>query len=303
MDRRSTLYALLIFGGLLGACFLFALILFTSLDSADEGRKGWSSGPGPKIGVVEIKGVILESRETIERLVEFRRDKAIKAIVVRVDSPGGSVGPSQEIFRAIQRARKDKKVVISMGSVAASGGLYIAVAGDRIFASPGTITGSIGVISEIPDLSGLLDLTRVHVTTIKSGALKDAGSPLRPMTADEKQYFQKFVNAIYEQFLSDVASSRNLSKDEVRKVADGRVLTGQQALELKLIDEIGNLEDALDGAAKLAGEKGDPVPVFARKKQSFVQELFRDGAEGAAGAIRDQLQQGSTVELRDPRLR
>ena len=302
-DKRSSLYPVLVFGGLLAVCFLFAYILFSSLNSASESGHGWTTGSGPKIGVVEINGVITESKDVLAHLVDFRRDPAIKAIVVRVDSPGGSVGPSQEIFRAIQRARKDKKVVISMGALAASGGFYIAVAGDRIYASPGTITGSIGVISEFPDVSGLLDLAHLKATTIKSGALKDVGSPLRAMTPEEKVYFQGFVDAIYEQFLTDVADSRKLPKDEVRKVADGRVLTGKQALDLKLIDEIGNFEDAVDGAAKLAGATGEPVVVFAKKKQSFVSELWHDGAEGATSAIREELHGGSTIELRDGRLR
>lgn len=303
MEKRSSLYALAVFGGLLAICFLFSYILFSSLSGSSEAGHGWSSGSGPKIGVVEVNGVITDSKDVLEHLVEFQRDPAIKAIVVRVDSPGGAVGPSQEIFRAIQRARKDKKVVVSMGALAASGGFYVAVAADRIYASPGTITGSIGVISEFPDVSGLLDVVHVKATTIKSGPLKDVGSPLRPMTEAEKVYFQGFVNAIYDQFLSDVAESRKLPKDDVRKLADGRVLTGQQALEAKLIDELGNLEDALDGAVKLAGEKGEAVPVFAKKKQSFVQELLHDSTEGASSALREELRGGSSIELRDGRLR
>jgi protease-4 len=305
MEKRSILVPALVFGGLLAVCFIFALILFSSLGgSSDDGDKyAWTSGSGPKIGVIEVKGVITDSRDTLSQLVELRRDPAIKAIVVRVDSPGGAVAPSQEIFHAIERARKDKKVVVSMGTLAASGGFYVSVAADKVYASPGTVTGSIGVISEFPDVSGLLDWARVKATTIKSGKLKDVGSPLRPMTDDEKRYFQGLVDGIYEQFLGDVARSRKLPVEEVRKVADGRVLSGADAKQLKLVDELGNLEDAIDGAAELAGAKGTPVPVFVRKRQGLLAEILRDGAEGAAQGIKGQLPSSESVEVRDPRLR
>jgi protease-4 len=293
MERRSAVYAFLVFGGLLALCFVFLFVLFSSLDS-DKGDTTWGSGSGPRIGVVEISGVISDAKDAIARLHELRKDSQMKAILVRIDSPGGAVGPSQEIYRAILRARKDKKVVCSMGTVAASGGYYIASACDKIYASAGTVTGSIGVISEFPHVGELLKLAKVEVDTIKSGAMKDVGSPLRPMTPDERAYFQKFVLAIYEQFLSDVASARKLDKEEVRKIADGRVLTGQQALDAKLIDELGNLEDAVEGAAKLAGATGDPVPVFPHKPgRGLVGEVLRGAAES--------VEPRGSIQLRDPR--
>jgi protease-4 len=303
LEKRSTVTALLIFGGLLSACFIFALILFKSLQTSPEAGHGWSSGGGPKIGVVELKGVISDSKETLAQLVAFRRDPAIKAIVVRVDSPGGAVGPSQEMFRAIQRARKDKKVVVSMGTVAASGGFYVSMAADKVYASPGTVTGSIGVISEFPDLTGMADLVHFRATTIKSGPFKDVGNPLRPMTADEKQYLQGFVDEIYDQFLSDVAEARKLPKEEVRRVADGRILSGRRAHELKLVDELGNLEDAVDGAMALAGLQGEPSVVFAERKRGLVAELLKDGAEGAVQGVKEEMRPGGSIELRDERLK
>ncbi len=304
MEKRSTLYALLIFGGLLALCFTFAIVLFRSLGAADEAASGWSfnNPDGPKVGVVEINGVITESKDALGQLVQFRRDPSIKAIVVRINSPGGAVAPSQELFHALERARRDKKVVVSMGTLCASGGFYIAVGADRIVASPGTITGSIGVVSQFPDVSGLLDLLRIRATTVKSGALKDVGSPIRPMTQGELEFFQGFSNRIYEQFLTDVSTARKVPKEELRKIADGRVLSGQEALEAKLIDQIGNFEDALETAVKLAGAPGDPVPVFAKKRESLVRELLHEGTEGAAQAIKHEFSPSGSVELRDTRL-
>ncbi len=293
MEKRSALYAFLVFGGLVGLCFLFFAILVGGAES--RGEAGWGGGVGPHIGVVEVTGVIGDTKDLVGQLRELRGDKETKAIVVRIDSPGGAVAPSQELYRAILRARDKKKVVCSMGTVAASGGYYIASACDRIYASRGTITGSIGVISEMPHVQGLLELARVQVDTVKSGPLKDSGSPLRAMTADERVFFQHFVDGIYEQFLDDVATARKLDKNELRLVADGRVLTGEEAVAAKLVDEIGNFEDALDGTAKLAGLKGDPVPVFAKKpSKGLVADLLR-GADSMLSAPKQP------ADARDPR--
>jgi len=296
VEKRSALTAVLVFGGLLGLCFAFFYLIFASLDSGgSEREQAWGGGVGPKIGVVDVSGVITDSRDTLGELHELRKDSSIKAIVVRIDSPGGAVAPSQEIFHAIERARKDKKVVCSMGTVAASGGYYIAAACDKIVALPGTVTGSIGVISEMPHVHKLLELARVEVDTIKSGAMKDVGSPFRPMTPEEKQFFQQFVDGVYDQFLSDVAKARSLDKEKLRKIADGRILTGAQALDQKLVDQLGNLEDAIDLAATMAGAKGEAVPVFHKKPgRGLIGELMRGAAEG--------LTPRGGVELRDPRL-
>ena len=297
MERRSALYALLVFGSLLGLCFAFLYFLFSALEQ--KGEQGWGSGLGPKIGVVELTGTITDSKDLVGQLHELRKDDSIKAIVLRIDSPGGAVAPSQEIYRAVLRTKKTKKVVCSMGTVAASGGFYVASACDKIYASKGTITGSIGVISEFPQVSQLMALAKVDVDTIKSGAMKDSGSPLREMTEPERKFFQGFVNGVYEQFLDDVSAARKIPKETLRPLADGRILTGQEALEHHLIDELGNLEDAIEGAGKLAGASGEPVPVFQKKPRgSLVGEMLRGAVEGAIDAARPH----GSIEVRDPRL-
>jgi protease IV len=289
-----------VFGSLLALCFVFLYFLFSALEQ--KGEQGWGDGLGPHIGVVELTGTIVDGKDVIGQLHELRRDNSIKAIVLRIDSPGGAVAPSQEIYRAVLRAKKDKKVVCSMGTVAASGGFYVASACDKIYASAGTITGSIGVISEFPHVNELMALARVNVDTIKSAAMKDAGSPLRPMTDGERKFFQGFVDGVYEQFLDDVSTARKIPKETLRPLADGRILTGKQALDHKLIDELGNLEDALEGAAKLAGVSGEPVPVFQKKPRSgFLGEVLRGAVQGAADEIRGAAPRGS-IEVRDPRL-
>jgi protease-4 len=296
VEKRSALYALLVFGSLLALCFVFLYFLFSALEQ--KGEQGWGTGLGPRIGIVELTGAIAGSKEIVGELHELRKDASIKAIVLRIDSPGGAVAPSQEIYRAVLRAKKDKKVVCSMGTVAASGGFYVAAACDKIYASAGTITGSIGVISEFPHVQSLLSLAHLEVDTIKSGPLKDSGSPLRAMTPEERKFFQGFVDGVYEQFLDDVAAGRKIPKETLRPLADGRIFTGKQALQLKLIDELGNLEDAIEGAAKLSGASGEPVPVFQKKPRgSWIGELLRGAVEGMVSGA----QRGS-IEVRDPRL-
>lgn len=290
MEKRSAWYAFVVFGALLTLSFGFLALLLHSLRSESE----WGEGDGPRIGIVEISGPITESQKALKRLHQLRENKKIRAIVVRIDSPGGAVAPSQEIYQAILRARRDKKVVCSLGTLAASGGYYVASACDRIFASAGTITGSIGVISELPHVGRLLEMARVEVDTIKSGSHKDLGSPLRPMTVEERQFFQHFVDGVYDQFLSDVATSRKLDKEELRPIADGRILTGKEALAAHLVDDIGNLEDAIDGAAKLAGAAGKPVPQFpAEPGRGLLVDLLRGSVDG--------LTPRHTIEVRDPR--
>jgi protease-4 len=295
---------LAVFGGLLALCFVFLLVVISVLDP-ERGEAGWGAGRGgagrgPRIGVVEVRGVIDRSRELLGQLHTLRNDPTIAAIVVRIDSPGGAVAPSQELHQAILRARKTKKVVCSMGTVAASGGYYIAAACDRIVASAGTITGSIGVISQFPHLHRLLDLAKIDVDVLKSGAKKDVGSPFRAMDASEKSYFQALIDDIHTQFIEDVARGRGLDPKTVRVLADGRVFTGQQALAVKLVDELGTLEDALDVAARLAGHdpaKTTPIPVWQKRPG---RGLLGELVEGAARTIRDE--GAPTVEVRDPRL-
>jgi protease IV len=293
-DRRA-LYGILAFVGLILLCFGFALIvLHTGSESVDDS--------GPHVAVVPVKGIIVSSRRPIEELRRFRKDKSIKAIVVRLETPGGSVGPSQEIYREIERTRKHKPVVASMGAVAASGGYYIAAACERIIAAPGTITGSIGVITQTTEVSELVALAKIHTHTFKTGPFKDTGSPLREMRDDEKAYMQGLVNEMYRQFVRDIAKSRKLPEAKVREVADGRVLSGEQAMALKLVDEIGNLSDALDAAAKLAGGKGEAVGVYAEPRRGLLSQLLFEGVDGLAAHLREVLSQSTRIEAREPGL-
>ncbi|MCG8472774.1 MAG: signal peptide peptidase SppA [Desulfobacterales bacterium] len=212
------------------------------------------------IGVVKIEGVIARSDQVLKDLRYFRENDEIKAIVLRVESPGGGVGASQEIYRALLKTREVKPVVTSMGGVAASGGYYAAAATSGIVANTGTITGSIGVILGYTNFRRILDKIGLEPVVFKSGEMKDAGSPTREMTEVERKYLQHVVSSIHEQFVSDVAESRKLERDKVVKLADGRIYTGLEAKELGLVDRLGNMEDALEWAAELGGldEVGEP---------------------------------------------
>jgi protease-4 len=256
---------LLVIGTVIGMAFMMA------------GRSEFSFNE--KIGVVNIEGVITKSEPFVERLVELRKDKSIKAIIVRIDSPGGGVGPSQEIYREIRKTVGTKKVVASMGSVAASGGYYIAAATDKIVCNPGTLTGSIGVIMSFLEADELMKKIGIDLNVIKSGEFKDAGSFHRKMTEAEKELMQKVILDVQEQFIQAVAEGRKIPVDQIRPIADGRILTGAQAKALGLVDELGNFRDAVDLTKKLAGIKGEPTLIFPRKeKVGFLNFLFGKAA-------------------------
>jgi len=229
---------------------------------------------GDKVGVVEIMGLISRSTATLEELKAFREDHNIKAIVVRINSPGGSVGPSQEIMEEINKTKKVKKVVISCGSLAASGGYYIASAGDLIMANPGTALGSIGVIMQLANVEALTKKIGVDFFSLKAGALKDMGSPFKPLTPEERAVFQSLLNNIHEQFIKDVAKNRKLPVEKVRALADGRVFTGQEAKELGLADALGNFNDAVEKAGRLGGIKGKIETVYPEKKGFSLLKLI-----------------------------
>jgi protease-4 len=240
-----------------------ALFFFGTRDSAFEF--------GEKIGVVEITGVIADPKPTILQLKRFRENRDVKAIVLRIDSPGGGVGPSQEIYAEVKKTTPTKKVVVSMGAIAASGGYYVGAAADHIMANPGTITGSIGVIMEFADAQELFEKIGVSAVVIKSGDYKDTGSPLRKMTPEEKRLLEGFVSNVHQQFVTSVAEGRKMSEEKVRTLADGRIFSGQQAKELGLLDSLGNMEDAIALAAELGGIKGEPSVVYPEKKFSVLE--------------------------------
>lgn len=228
---------------------------------------------GEKIGVVEIEGLIADSKDATEDIIRFKADPAIRAVVIRINSPGGSVAPTQEIFREVQKLREKKKVYVSMATVCASGGYYIATAGEKLFANPSTITGSIGVIMEHPVVEDLLRKIGVQTNTLKAGDLKDAGTPFRKMTDSERLYFNTVLQEIHLQFIKDVASARKMSVDVASKLADGRIYTGNQAKNLGLVDAIGSFYDTVDHLKQAVGIKGDPVLVYGKRPFSFLKML------------------------------
>jgi protease-4 len=240
-------------------------LFFPDLDLSTEDR----------IALVRIEGIILDSQTTVGDLKRFGDNPSIKAIVLRIDSPGGGVVPSQEIYDAVQRVRNksNKAVIASMGTVAASGGYYIAAATDRILANPGTLTGSIGVIMEMANIEGLLKKIGVEGVVIKSGRYKDVGSPLRKMSDEEQALLQSVMDDVHKQFIEAVAAGRSLDVADVKALADGRIFTGRQAKDAKLVDELGNLDDAIQLAAEIAGIEGEPKVVEPRRRFS-VRELL-----------------------------
>lgn len=213
----------------------------------------------------------------MKSLKKFRRDSSVRAILVRIDSPGGSVGPSQEIYREIMRTKQSKPVVASLGSVAASGGYYIASAATRIVSNPGTITGSIGVIIYLPNLRELFGKIGYEMVTIKSGKFKDVGNPGREMTPEEREILQGSIDEAHGQFISDVASGRNLQEDKVRELADGRIIVGRLAQQLGLVDELGNFEDAVNAAASLGKIEGEPELLYDKKKRFSLMDILLGG--------------------------
>lgn len=248
---------------LMGGSALFS----SSMSSTFNQDKG-------NVGVVEIVGVIASSKEVSRQIKLFREDPAIKAIVLRIDSPGGGVGPSQEIYREIIKAKEVKKIIASLGSVAASGGYYAASAADAIVANPGTITGSIGVIMEYANFQKIMEKIGLTPVVIKSGEFKDMGSPVREITPKEMVILQGVADEVHHQFVRDVAAGRSLGQDQVEKLADGRIYTGEKALELNLVDRLGNFEDAVAWGAEMADIKEKVVPVYPKEKRlGILKEL------------------------------
>jgi protease IV len=263
--KRSLLRKILwVVGGGLGLLFLVNILL-PDLDLTGEDR----------IALIRIEGVILDAQETLSELKKFSENPSVKAIVLRIDSPGGGVVPSQEIYDAVRRVRtkSNKAVIASMGSVAASGGYYIAAATDRIVANPGTLTGSIGVIMETANIEGLLQKLGVEGVVVKSGKYKDVGSPLRKMSDEERGLMQGVMDDVHKQFIEAVAEGRSLELADVQALADGRIFSGRQAKEAKLVDELGNLDDAIQLAADVVGIEGEPKVIEQRRRFS-IRELL-----------------------------
>ncbi|MCB0310643.1 MAG: signal peptide peptidase SppA [Bdellovibrionales bacterium] len=241
---------------------LVVIAVVGAADQAAKAKQGLHVSKDKRVAVIELQGMIVDSKEVLADLYKQSEDDRIKGIVLRVDSPGGAVGPSQEIYEAIKKLKDRKPIVVSMGSVAASGGLYVSLAASKIFCQPGTITGSIGVVMQVPNFTKLANQVGVDMITLKSGKLKDAGNAFRPMTEEERQYLETTLAEAHKDFIIAVARSRNLDPDRVVEFADGRILLGSQALKLKLVDEYGDVISAARSVFDILGAplQADELP-------------------------------------------
>ena len=270
---------------LLAVVGMLFFLIFRMLVFPGEKNQEFSFRDKDKIGVVTIEGILRNSGDTIRQLDKYEKDHNIKAVVLRINSPGGAVVPSQEIYDKVLRLKKTKKVVVSMGSVAASGGYYIACAADRIVANPGTITGSIGVIAQFSQVEDLLEKIGLKTTVVKAGRYKDVGSPVREMTTADKSLVQDVIDDIHNQFIEAVSSNRNLSRENMENIASARIFTGRQALKAGLVDDLGNMEYAVDIATDLAGIEGKPEVIYPEKKR---KSLLRYIASESISAISEE---------------
>jgi protease-4 len=284
--RRDWIVGIIIAGSFM-LFVAFSVLLLVGLSETDGVE---FSGFGDKVAIVDLKGPIRSSETVVKQLRRFGEDESVPAIVLRVDSPGGGVSASQEIYNEVLRVRdKGKTVVVSMGSVAASGGLYVAVAADHVVANPGSLTGSIGVIMQFPTAERLFDKIGLQYETIKSGEFKDVGNMSRDMTDAEAAALQTVIDDTYEQFIEAVADGRGLELDSVRQFADGRIFTGRQAMELGLVDELGDLHDAINIAAEWVGLETPPKTVRAieRRRPSLLDFLGEMAVAWLAGLAED----------------
>lgn len=266
--RHPVLFFILVFTSIMSGTILVVSLLV----SISTG--GTDLVTGDRVGVIEISGVLVESKDILQHIKDYREDGSVKAIVLRINSPGGGVGPSQEIYREIRKTVKEKNVIASMGAVAASGGYYVASAASGIIASPGTVTGSIGVIMGYTNFQDIFSKIGLKPVVVKSGEFKDMGSPVREMTAAEEKILTDFVQKIHMQFITHVSEARRMDVAEVKLLADGRIYTGEEAKTMGLVDRLGNLEDAVEWAGRLGGIKGDISTVYPKKDgMSFFEYL------------------------------
>jgi protease-4 len=266
-----------------GTVLVLFLVTIFAIAFVRDGTDSMAWGDG--VGLVEVKGLIIDSQETVKQLNAMRKNDNVRAVVLRIDSPGGVVGPSQEIYAEVKKLGEKKKVVVSMGSLAASGGYYIAAPAAVIMANPGTITGSIGVLMKFSNVEGLMGKIGMKAFTLKTGKYKDAGSPARPMTDQEKAMLQGVIDNAHSQFVRAVAEGRRLPVENVNKIADGRIFTGEQALALKLIDRIGTLQDAIEEAGKLGGIKGEPQVIRPARKKKLLLDMLVGESAGRIGEL------------------
>ncbi len=279
-DKRLTII-------ILSFIVILIIFLYSGLKSG-KNKENFSTGT-PKVGIVNLKGVIYNSEKIVKELNNFKKRNDIKAIVLRIDTPGGGVAASQEIYEAVKKVRDSgKPVVASIGSVGASGGYYAAIGASTIMANPGSITASIGVIANFPVMNELLDFIGIKYKTVKSGKYKDTGSPFRTFTEQDSLRFQNTVDDLYNQFLQVVIKERQIEKNDLIKSADGRILTGLQALQVGLIDTLGTRDDAIMLAAKFAGIEGEPKVVSSKKEKVTLYDLLFNDIEEVKALIRTE---------------
>jgi protease IV len=279
MGRRTTVVVAA------AVVYLLVLGLFLAVVSGVLGGSAGGGVPfGPRVAVLELEGVILDVDDLVRDLRAYRENPVVRAVVVRINSPGGVVGPTQELHQALLRVRQaGKPVVASLGAVAASGGYYVAVAADRIYANPGTLTGSIGVIMQMANLENLFKKVGVDYVVVKAGQFKDIGNVSRPMTAEERRVLQSLLDDVHGQFISAVAEGRKLDRQDVVRFADGRIFSGEQARGMKMVDAVGSFEDALNSAASLAGLPVPPRVIPPRRRFSIFD--FVRSQLGLSGSV------------------
>ncbi|MCE1166155.1 MAG: signal peptide peptidase SppA [Bacteroidetes bacterium] len=279
-----------------GVAFLVLAVSVTA--TGDRNYEYVTTGSGEKIAVVELDFTIIDPKAIVRQFKKYREDKSVKAIVLHVNSPGGGVAASQEMYEEVKKTRDSgKPVIVSFGSIAASGGYYVACGGSLIVSNPGSLTGSIGVIATFPNMKELGEKIGFKETIIKSGKLKDAGNPFRDMNSDDLAYFQEIIDNTFEQFLDVVSKERKIDKDELRKIANGRVFTGTQAKDLKLVDSLGTFEDAVRIAGEIAKIKGEPAIVREKSKRNLVEFLIEGFSGNPIKEIKEEL---STEFLNKP---
>ncbi len=267
-----------VIGGIIIFFIIFFFVIFISFLFVSS-EVNFTSAQD-KVACVELYGPIFSSSKIVKQLKKYRKDKTIDAVVLRIESPGGAIGSSQEIYEEVKKTRESgKTVVASMGNVAASGGYYAALGADKIVANPGTITGSIGVIAEFFNFAELVDKLGIKAETIKSGKFKDSGNPYRELTGEERRYFQEMIDDSYQQFVGVVSKERGIDEEKLLEIADGRVFTGKQAKELNLIDELGTYEDAISLAIKLAGISENAKIIKERRRKFGMYDILFGNVE------------------------
>jgi protease IV len=275
--KRSRAWLWILLGAGVFFIFVFAIfaLLYFSLRETGESAD-YGGGFGNKIAVVDLEGVITEAKPVVTQLRKYGNDDSIKAIILHINCPGGGAAATQEIYAAVKRIRdqKKKRIVASIETVGASGAYYVAAGTNKIFADPSSIVGSIGVIAQWYNYGDLIHWAKLKDETLKAGELKDAGSPTRPITPQERQYLQGLIDDMHQQFIKDVAEGRKMKVDEVRPIATGRVWTGEQAAPLKLVDQLGDFQTAVEDTAKAVGIKGEPTLVRPEKPRRSVWDLL-----------------------------